>query len=63
MACLGKTHAMTSSPDLAQMPPDQMRALAAQLLTQIETMGHTVETMSKTVETMVKTINRDQTLI
>ena len=63
VACFGKIHGMTSSPDLAQMTPDQLRAFAAQLLSQVETMGHTVETMSKTVETMGKKINRDQTVI
>ena len=63
MACFDKIHAMTSSPNLAQMTPDQLRVFAAQLLSQVETMGHTVETMSKTVETMGKKINRDQTLI
>jgi len=47
---------MTSSPNLDQMTPDQLRALAAQLLSQVETMG-------KTVETMGKKINRDQTVI
>jgi hypothetical protein len=47
---------MTSSPNLDQMSPDQLRALAAQLLSQVETMG-------KTVETMGKKINRDQTVI
>lgn len=45
------------------MTPDQLRAFAAQLLSQVETMGNTVETMSKTVETMGKKINRDQTVI
>ncbi|CRM71582.1 Transposase [Pseudomonas sp. 58 R 12] len=38
------------------MSPDQLRALAAQLLLQVEAMG-------KTVETMGKKINRDQTVI
>ncbi|CAH0240040.1 hypothetical protein SRABI111_02889 [Pseudomonas carnis] len=38
------------------MTPDQLRAFAAQLLSQVETMG-------KTVETMGKKINRDQTVI
>ena len=38
------------------MPPDQLRAFAAQLLSQVETMG-------KTVETLGKKINRDQTVI
>ena len=40
---------MTSSPNLDQMTPDQLRAFAAQLLSQVETMG--------------KKINRDQTVI
>src|SRR5476649_2199069 len=47
---------MTSSPNLDQMTPDQLRAFAAQLLSQVETMGNTVETMGKK-------INRDQTVI
>ena len=40
---------MTSSPNLDQMSPDQLRTLAAQLLSQIEIMG--------------KKMNRDQTVI
>ncbi len=40
---------MTSSPNLDQMSPDQLRALAAQLLSQVDTMG--------------KKIYRHQTLI
>lgn len=40
---------MISSPDLDQMSSDQLRALAAQLLSQVETMG--------------KKIYRDQTVI
>jgi ABC-type phosphate transport system auxiliary subunit len=40
---------MTSSPNLDQMSPEQLRALAAQLLSQVDTMG--------------KKINRDQTVI
>ena len=39
---------MISSPNLDQMPPDQLRALAAQLLLQVDTMG--------------KKIHRDQTV-
>jgi transposase len=54
--CFGKIHGMTSSPNLDQMTPDQLRAFAAQLLSQVETMGRTVETMGKK-------INRDQTVI
>src|SRR5450830_484568 len=40
---------MTSSPNLDQMSPDQLRALAAQLLSQVETMS--------------KKINRDKTVM
>ncbi|WP_206360332.1 transposase, partial [Pseudomonas viridiflava] len=40
---------MTSSPNLDQMTPNQLRAFAAQLLSQVETMD--------------KKINRDQTVI
>lgn len=40
---------MTSSPNLDQMSPNQLRALAAQLLSQVDTMG--------------KKIHRDQTVI
>ena len=40
---------MNFSPNLDQMPPDQLRALAAQLLSQVDTMG--------------KKIHRDQTVI
>jgi hypothetical protein len=37
--CFGKIHGMTSLPTLDQMTPDQLRALAAQLLSQVDTMG------------------------
>ena len=40
---------MISSPNIDQMPPDQLRAFAAQLLSQVDTMG--------------KKIHRDQTVI
>ncbi len=40
---------MTSSPNLDQLSPNQLRVLAAQLLSQVDTMG--------------KKINRDQTVI
>ena len=40
---------MTSSPNLDQMSPDQLRALATQLMSQVDTMG--------------KKIHRDQTVI
>ncbi len=47
---------MTSSSNLDQLTPEQLRALAAQLLSQVDTLG-------KTVETMGKKIDRDQTVI
>lgn len=37
--CFGKIHGMTSSPNLDQMTPEQLRALAAQLLSKVDTMG------------------------
>lgn len=49
MLCLGKIYGMTSSPNLAQMTSEQLRVLAAQLLSQVDTMG--------------KKIHRDQTVI
>lgn len=61
---------MTSLLNLDHLPPEQLRALAAQLMERVETLDHqvdtlgkTIETMGKTVETMGKKINRDQTLI
>ena len=37
--CFGKIHGMTSSPNLDQMTPEQLRALAAHLLSKVDTMG------------------------
>lgn len=54
---------MTSLPNLDHLTPEQLRALAAQLIQRVETLDQQVETMGKTVETMGKKINRDQTLI
>jgi len=34
---------MTSSPNLDQVPPDQLRAFAAQLLSQVDTMGKKIQ--------------------
>ena len=39
MGGFGKIHGMTSSPNLDQMTSDQLRALAAQLLSKVDTMG------------------------
>lgn len=54
---------MTSLPNLDHLTPEQLRALAAQLLQRVETLDHQVDTLGKTVETMGKKINRDQTVI
>jgi transposase len=45
------------------MTPDQLRALAAQLMQRVEMLDHQVDTLGKTVETMDKKIHHDQTLI
>jgi hypothetical protein len=34
---------MTASPNLDQLTPDQLRALAAQLLSQVDTMGKKIQ--------------------
>jgi transposase len=47
---------MTSLPNLDHLTPEQLRALAAQLIQRVETLDQQVETMGKK-------INRDQTLI
>jgi transposase len=47
---------MTSLPNLDHLTPEQLRALAAQLIQRIETLDQQVETMGKK-------INRDQTII
>ncbi|MDF5774808.1 IS66 family transposase [Pseudomonas syringae] len=50
-------------PNLDHLNPEQLRALAAQLIQRVETLDQQVDTMGKTVETMGKKINRDQTVI
>lgn len=50
-------------PNLDHLNPEQLRALAAQLIQRVETLDQQVETMGKTVETMGRKINRDQTVI
>jgi len=47
---------MTSLPNLDQLPPEQLRALAAQLMQRVESLDQKVETMGKK-------IHRNQTLI
>ncbi|OZY57294.1 IS66 family transposase [Pseudomonas lundensis] len=50
-------------PNLDHLNPEQLRALAAQLIQRVETLDQQVETMGRTVETMGQKINRDQTVI
>jgi len=45
---------MISLPNLDHLTPEQLRALAAQLIQRVETLDQQVETMGKTVETMGK---------
>ena len=54
---------MTLLSYLDHLPPEQLRALAAQLMQRVETLDHQVDTLGKTVETMGKKINLDQTII
>ena len=54
---------MISLHALDHLPPEQLRALAAQLMQRVETLDHQVGTLGKTVETMGKKINRDQAVI
>ncbi len=54
---------MTSLPNLDHLNPEQLRALAAQLIQRVETLDHQVDTLGKTVETMSRKTNRDQTMI
>jgi chromosome segregation ATPase len=59
----GNIGGMISPSHLNQLDPEQLRALAAQLMQRVETLDHQVDTLGKTVETMGQKINRDQTLI
>ena len=70
LACSGKIGGMTSLPNLDHLNPEQLRALASQLMQRVETLDHqvdtlgmTVESMGQTVETLGKKIHRDQTVI
>jgi TolA-binding protein len=54
---------MTSIPNLDHLPPEQLRALATQLMLRVQTLDHQVDTLGKTVETMGQKITRDQTVI
>lgn len=48
-------------PNLDQMPPDQVRALAAQLMAQVDTQGQQVEPMGKKIQ-RIETVNEQLTL-
>ncbi len=63
MACSGKIGAMTSLPNLDHLTPEQLRALAAQLMQRVATLDQQVKTMGKTVDSMGKKIGQDKTLI
>jgi len=54
---------MISLPPHDQLNPEQLRALATQLMQRVEVLDHKVDTLGKTVETMGKKIHRDQTVI
>lgn len=56
LAGSGKIGGMTSLPNLDQLPPEQLRALAAQLMQRVESLDQKVETMGQK-------IHRDQTVI
>src|SRR5450830_577522 len=52
---------MTSLPNLDQMPPDQLRAFAAQLLSQVDTMGkkmHRIETINEQLTHEIAVLKR-----
>ncbi|EMF0829950.1 IS66 family transposase, partial [Pseudomonas aeruginosa] len=51
---------MTSSPNLDQMTPDQLRALAAQLMSQVDSLGQQVDTMGKKIQ-RIETVNEQLT--
>jgi transposase len=54
---------MISPPSLDQLNPEQLRALATQVMQRVETLDHQVDTLGKTVETMGRKIHRDRTVI
>ena len=45
LACSGKIGPMTSLPNADHLTPEQLRALAAQLMTRVQTLDQQVETM------------------
>jgi hypothetical protein len=60
VGCFGKIHGMTSSLNLDHMTPEQLRALAAQLLSKVDTMGrkiHRDETSSSSSLTKSRSSN------
>src|SRR5471030_2947802 len=56
LACSGKIGGMTSLPNLDQLNPEQLRALAAQLMQRVENLDQKVESMGKQIHHH-KTVN------
>ena len=55
MGGFGKIHGMTSTPNLDEMPHDQLRALAVQLLSKVDTMGRE----SRRDKTVIEKLSRN----
>jgi transposase len=55
-ACSGKIGGMTSLPNLDHLNPEQLRALAAQLLSQVDTMGQKIHRDQTVIETLTHEI-------
>ncbi|MGF6401590.1 septal ring factor EnvC (AmiA/AmiB activator) [Pseudomonas frederiksbergensis] len=56
LACSGKICSMTSLPYLDQLTPEQLRALAAQLMQRVENLDQKIETMGRQIHHH-KTVN------
>jgi transposase len=56
LACSSKIGGMTSLPNLDQLNPEQLRALAAQLMQRVESLDQKVESMDKQIHHH-KTVN------
>jgi transposase len=60
LACSGKIGGMTSLPNLDQLNPEQLRALAAQLMQRVENLDQKIESMDKQIHHH-KTVNEKLT--
>ncbi|MBH9016506.1 hypothetical protein I5K34_33590, partial [Pseudomonas aeruginosa] len=56
LACSDKIGGMTLLPDFDQLNPEQLRAIAAQLMQRVETLDQKVESMDKQIH-HYKTVN------